>query len=311
MAPQLDLTRALPALVLGFRHALYENNRQPGSFGPLRMRVAMAHGVVAKGATGYEGQTPIVVCRMVDSQALKDALADHQEADLALCVSDTLYTDVVKQEYQGLPSDEFTETTITVKEYTGRVWITTPPAGPVLTASTGTSLWTSVAPGLVGAATAALVSFPHEGDPAHSDPFSDEFDPLDAYLHIHGDHGPSHDDGHHHHGGTEASAGTYYGPYTARGSQQNIVAVGEVMADFELEGFEVYGYEDNTGHEHYIVHEVYEEIDHQDHDTYDHDLHDHDTYDHDLHDHDTYDHDVHDHDTYDHDVHDDHGDHYL
>jgi hypothetical protein len=145
MPSRLDQTKAIPAFVRGLRHELYLSNQEPGAFGRIRMRAAMAQGAVARGATGFEGQAPVVACRLVDAQLLKDALKNHPDADLAFVAADDLYQDVIKQNFPGLPPDEFTSTEISVKEYKGNAWIYVPASGPAIGSSDPMTLWGAVA----------------------------------------------------------------------------------------------------------------------------------------------------------------------
>ena len=187
MPPRVDQTLAVPALVGGLRHALHLNNRDPGESGRIRMRVAVAQGAIAQGATGFRGQATTVVCRLVDSQLLKDALRDHTEADLAFAVPDDFYKDVVQQDYPGLPSGDFTPMTLSSKEYTGNAWVYLPESGPALDAADSAALWLGVGGGVVvtGLGLALSTSGPPDDD---QDP--DEDDPSDDGTDLPSDTGP-------------------------------------------------------------------------------------------------------------------------
>jgi len=116
----------------------------------------MARGALAVGAVGFVGQSAITSCRMVDSQALKDALDGRDTADLALIVTDELYQDVIKLEYPGVPSGEYTPVSVTVKEYTGTGWVYLPSAGPAVPPGDSSLLWGAVLAG--GAAGTILLA---------------------------------------------------------------------------------------------------------------------------------------------------------
>ena len=149
MPPRLDLTRAVPALVTGLRHALYLSNRESGPFGRMRIRAAMAHGAIAYGPTGYLGKAPITACRLVDAQRLKDALKGRQSADLAFIAPDDLYRDVIEHDLADLPAREFSHTDVAVKEYAGIAWMYLPETGPVLKTTAATQLWAVAAAGVM------------------------------------------------------------------------------------------------------------------------------------------------------------------
>jgi len=139
---------------------MYQTNREPGPFGSMRMRVAMAHGSVAPGPTGFVGQAPITACRLLDSPQLKRALAARPDVDAAFIVPDELYQDVIKQEFPDLSADGFARTDIRVKEYAGVAWMYLPGSGPAVNTVSATALWSSVATSVVvaGIATSAAGS---------------------------------------------------------------------------------------------------------------------------------------------------------
>lgn len=74
----------------------------------IRLRVAVHQGLVhLDGANGFPGEAVITVSRLVDAPVVKDALRRRfPRADVALIVSDQLYTDVVCQ-YHDLRPDLF------------------------------------------------------------------------------------------------------------------------------------------------------------------------------------------------------------
>lgn len=191
---RLDETRVIPRLILGLRHGLYLANRDPGPGGRLRIRAALARGALAVGAVGFVGQPAITSCRMVDSQPLKDGLDGADAADLALIATDELYQDVIKLEYPGVPSGEFTSVSVTVKEYTGTGWVYLPAAGPAVPPSDSDFLWGAVLAG-AAAGTVLLGGLPGGagGDPLSDDPYGDFLDEWD--LLPGGDEGGSAPDG--------------------------------------------------------------------------------------------------------------------
>jgi hypothetical protein len=180
LPPRLDEALVVPRLVLGLRHGLYLGNQVPGGFGRLRLRVAMARGAIAPGATGFVGRAPITACRLVDSQPARDGLEASKSADLALIVPDELYQDVIKLDFPGLPSSEFTQSSVSVKEYSGTGWVYVPKVGPALPPGGTDSLWASV---IAADGVGVIVMGTMVGDPDDPDDpgdFDDLNDPIDG-----------------------------------------------------------------------------------------------------------------------------------
>ena len=93
-----DFTRQLETI-------LGEFNREAGT--RLRLRVAIHHGTLTPGPFGPAGDAPIVVSRLLDARPLRRLLADEQDRDLALIVSQTLYQDVIRTGFCSLDPEEF------------------------------------------------------------------------------------------------------------------------------------------------------------------------------------------------------------
>lgn len=176
----LDPTTAIPGPVAGLRHALYLANSDPGPFGRLRIRVAMAQGAVERrGPLGPRGDALITACRLNEAEPLKEALRQQDEADLAFIVPDDVCRDVIRHDFGGLRSDQFTAVKVDVKEYAGTVWMLVCASGPVpdLVGASGDSLWQAAAVGglIVGIAVIGWSTLPPD-DPAvvcvqaHHDP---------------------------------------------------------------------------------------------------------------------------------------------
>lgn len=157
LSPRLDETLAIPKLVLGLRHGLYLANREPGAFGRIRLRTSMARGSIGYGRTGYVGQPPITACRLLDSRQAKDALASGPGSDLVYITTDELFQDVIRQDYPGLPSKEFTGAHVDDKEYHGTAWIYLPARGSALAPGDVAGQWDAIVAGAVGLGLAATV----------------------------------------------------------------------------------------------------------------------------------------------------------
>jgi class 3 adenylate cyclase len=98
---------------LGYALAQINNERHPAP--RVRIRVAMHHGTLVEGIFGPAGQAPIVVSRLLDSDALRQELAQYPEFDLALAVSASLYTEIIETQLGGLNPAEYRRLRICIK----------------------------------------------------------------------------------------------------------------------------------------------------------------------------------------------------
>lgn len=62
----------------------------------LRLRVAIHHGALVDGLFGPAGHAPIVVSRLLDSDALRRELAENSARDLVLAISAAVYGEIVQ-----------------------------------------------------------------------------------------------------------------------------------------------------------------------------------------------------------------------
>lgn len=109
----------VPAVVGDFTHqfetVLCEFNRTMITGPRLRLRVALHHGTLTPGPFGPAGDAPIVVSRLLDAKPLRKVLADQQDRDLALIVSQSLYQDVVRTGFCSLDPAEFQPVRVNAK----------------------------------------------------------------------------------------------------------------------------------------------------------------------------------------------------
>jgi len=94
----------------------------------LRLRLAIHHGPIARAANGYVGEGVLTVSRIVDSNALRSALSDHRDANLAVAVTDTVYEGTVARGRTTLAPAEFVRTPVEAKEFRRSAWIRVPGA---------------------------------------------------------------------------------------------------------------------------------------------------------------------------------------
>jgi hypothetical protein len=89
----------------------------------LRMRMAVHFGPVSRAELGHAGPAPIAVARLVDSLVLRAALTDAEEANLALLLSDRVYTDTVASRVTTWRPDEFRQVRVRLKEFDEDAWL--------------------------------------------------------------------------------------------------------------------------------------------------------------------------------------------
>lgn len=180
LPPRMDPAAALPGLVLGLRHGLHRANREPGEFGRLRLRVAVAQGSAGIGATGFTGPAPIEACRLVDARRLKDLLARQAPGDLAFIMTDALYQDVGRRDPPGLWSAQFQRVDVAEDKYRGVGWACVPPRGPVAVSVHDAGNWSAVRAVAAGVAVAGPAAhhverqhFHVAGDDSEPEPHDD------------------------------------------------------------------------------------------------------------------------------------------
>ncbi|WFE63557.1 hypothetical protein [Micromonospora sp. WMMD714] len=129
--PGVNEAAVVPALVLGFRHALHENNGDAGEFGRMRLRMAIVEGATAYAGNGFHGPAPILVGDLINAPRLKAALDEHRESDLALVVPNYLYADLISQNYPGLSREHFSPFPVELRhDQVERAWIHLPRSAP-------------------------------------------------------------------------------------------------------------------------------------------------------------------------------------
>src|ERR1700685_2156516 len=92
----IDPTVIMPLLIRSLASALGSDNAQ--STDRIRLRMWIGAGLIERNAAGFSGQLIVDVNRLVDSSALRRALADSG-GDLAVAISDHVYGMVVQPGY--------------------------------------------------------------------------------------------------------------------------------------------------------------------------------------------------------------------
>ncbi|MFF5110460.1 hypothetical protein [Streptosporangium sp. NPDC000509] len=118
--------RVVDDLVHRVRKALHDHNRERRDDARLRIRVAIGHGVVKRGAMGFVGQVVVTTARLLDAEAARTALKVNPRADLVLILTDRLYEDVVRQLHTSYRPEAFTRLEVPTKERTEIAWMWIP-----------------------------------------------------------------------------------------------------------------------------------------------------------------------------------------
>jgi hypothetical protein len=115
MPEDVDVSAVVGDFTCQLETILGEVNRDVIGGTRLRLRVAMHHGTLTPGPFGPAGDAPIVVSRLLDAKPLRRLLADQQDRDLALIVSQSLYQDVVRTGFCSLAPEEFQPVRVAAK----------------------------------------------------------------------------------------------------------------------------------------------------------------------------------------------------
>jgi hypothetical protein len=94
----------------------------------MRLRLAVAFGPMGIAALGYSGHTIVECARLVDSQVLKDVMAERPEADIAVLVSDRLWSFVQDEGHPALADLTTTEVHVRGRNYERPAYLWIPPS---------------------------------------------------------------------------------------------------------------------------------------------------------------------------------------
>jgi len=116
-----------PAVVDDYvRHldeVLAAHNAHAPSRSKIRLRMAVHFGAAMPAENGYAGQGVVAVSRLVESAAIRSALAASPSANIALILSRQVFDDIVRQGHVSLSESDFTRAHVRVKEYQDEAWI--------------------------------------------------------------------------------------------------------------------------------------------------------------------------------------------
>jgi hypothetical protein len=127
MPEDVDVSAVVGDFTCQLETILAEVNRDVIGGTRLRLRVAMHHGTLTPGPFGPAGDAPIVVSRLLDARPLRRLLADQQDRDLALIVSQSLYQDVVRTGFCSLAPEEFQPVRVNAKGIQYHGFVRRPP----------------------------------------------------------------------------------------------------------------------------------------------------------------------------------------
>lgn len=121
--PEGRLVGDFPRYLATFLHR--RNGDEPWE-SRLRLRLAIHYGTVIADVNGHSGQGAVEVARLCDSRTLRVALTEAK-ADLAVMLSDRIFTDVVRQGHAlSVAPEDFREVEVDSKEYRARAWLWIP-----------------------------------------------------------------------------------------------------------------------------------------------------------------------------------------
>lgn len=113
---------ALPKLLGGWLAVLADDNAAHPE-DRIRVRLSVGSGLFTAAATGFAGLAIIEIGRVLDSQELRRAVAEHPDADVVAGIGERIYQDVVASGYPDVEPGDFQPLDVTVKSYRGRVWL--------------------------------------------------------------------------------------------------------------------------------------------------------------------------------------------
>ncbi|QES49642.1 hypothetical protein DEJ50_19350 [Streptomyces venezuelae] len=117
------LTALLRVLLTEAPAQLRSVNRMASSAAQIRLRAVVATGFVTVDANdGGVGDDLNLAFRLLDADGLRAALRERTE-DIALCVSESVYTGIVRHDHTGIPRSAFHEFTVNSKNGPLKAWL--------------------------------------------------------------------------------------------------------------------------------------------------------------------------------------------
>jgi hypothetical protein len=116
----IDPTAVLALLIRSLAAGLRTGNAARAD--RVRLRMAIGIGLFERSAAGFGGPLVVEINRLVNSAALRSALAATPSADLTVAVSEQVHALVIAPGYPGIPRGQFTRMSVTEKEFSGPAW---------------------------------------------------------------------------------------------------------------------------------------------------------------------------------------------
>ncbi len=117
----IDPTFVLTVLIRSLTAALGRDNARYSD--RIRLRMAVGLGLIERSAAGFGGPVIVDINRLVNSAALRSALADEPDADLAVAVTDQAHNLIIEPGYPGIPAGQFLPSAVVAKEFSGTAWV--------------------------------------------------------------------------------------------------------------------------------------------------------------------------------------------
>jgi hypothetical protein len=117
----IDPTVVLAVLIRSLTADLQADNARYDD--RVRLRMAVGVGLIERSAAGFGGPVIVEINRLVDSAALRSALAGEPDADLVVAVSDQAHALIIQPGYPGIPGGQFSRVGVAEKEFSGFAWV--------------------------------------------------------------------------------------------------------------------------------------------------------------------------------------------
>ncbi|MEY6565643.1 hypothetical protein AB8B12_11995, partial [Streptomyces sp. PGLac3x] len=124
--PNVSVPQVLRSVISELPAQLKAVNRMASSAAQMRLRAVVASGFIALDEHGiWVGSDLNHACRLLDADLLRAALRERP-GDVALCVSQSVWTGIVRHHHLGIPAEEFHEVTLASKNGPLPAWLLGP-----------------------------------------------------------------------------------------------------------------------------------------------------------------------------------------
>jgi class 3 adenylate cyclase len=125
--PTVPAARVAGPMLKALSDRLAERTRGAGAANPLRLRVALHHGLVHRDGHGWFGDAVDFTFRLVEAQPLRDALTAAEGADVVFIVSDEVYGGVIRHGYRLIDPAAYAPVRFDAKQLKGiKAWVNVP-----------------------------------------------------------------------------------------------------------------------------------------------------------------------------------------